>query len=266
MHFAGGKGLWAAVIVDEIERWRCPDIPLVEVGCGACNLTERWDKPVIAYDINPALISLWTACQNGWRPPSRDEITEELHAKYKTNPVDPSDPMTAFLMFGCSFRGVWRGGFARTYTRQEDGRPRTKNSIASSRVSTIRKAESISTGVRFVLGSYSDVHPVERQIVYVDPPYQGTAAEGIGGIRKALTPRFDHADFWKHAREWVRRKARVFVSEEHAPDDWIAYRSWNVKRSLGNSYDVDRNGPTKLEHLWVHRDSDMVTKVRRRRT
>lgn len=260
----GAKGAWAKKIVDAIEPWRPANLPLIEIGFGACNLTEHWTRPVIAIDANPALFHLWTQAQAGWRPPPREEITEELHAKYKTNPIDPTDPLTAFLLFGCSFRGVWRGGFSRPVTIQERGKLRTIDSVANSRKGFVRKAEAVSDGVEFRFGSYSDAKPHKGQVVYVDPPYEGTSADGIAKVRKALTPAFDHTDFWQHVRDWTAIGSRVFVSEEKAPSDFVRYRSWDVKRALGNSSDEMKRNHLRRESIWVHRDSDMVERVRRR--
>lgn len=263
MHFMGAKGTWAKKIVDAIEPWRLPNMPIVEIGYGACNLTEHWTRPVIAIDANPALFHLWTSAQAGWRPLPREEITEELHKKYKTNQVDPTDPLTAFLLFGCSFRGVWRGGFAHTVRLKEGNKFRTIDLVANSRRAFVRKAEAVTAGVEFRLGSYSDVQPSKGQVVYADIPYDGTCAEGIAKTRKALTPVFDHADFWEHVRMWTAIGARVFVSEETAPEDFIRYRSWDVKRALGNSSEEMKRNHLRHESIWVHRDSDMVARVRR---
>jgi hypothetical protein len=263
MHFMGAKGMWAKKIVAEIEPWRVSGSTLVEIGFGACNLTEHWQKPIIAVDANPVLHSLWTAAQSGWVPPPRNEINEELHLKYRKSPIDPKDPMTGFLLFGCSFRGVWRGGFANTVHLHDRGKPRTIDLVANSRKAFIRKAQNVAQGVEFVLGSYSDITPSSGQVVYADIPYKGTCADGIAETRKATVGPFDHANFWDHVRKWTAIGARVFVSEETAPDDFIRYRSWQVKRALGNSSAEMKKNYLRLESIWVHRDSDMVARVRR---
>lgn len=257
MIFMGGKGLWAKKIVAEIEPWRAPGDELIEVCCGAANLTEKWTKTVVAYDLNPALIAMWKATQAGWRPPPREQITAELHKKYKTSPIDPSDPMTAFLLFGCSFRGVWRGGFAHTSKIGD----RIFDYVSSQIKSLSRKAMNVSRGVEFVCGSYSDIRPKKGQVVYADPPYASTSHAGIAKSHKALTPQFDHSDFWNNVRQWNDCGALVFTSEESAPDDFIRFRSWNALRKLGNWSEVDRNGPSKLESIWVHRDSAMAAQA-----
>jgi site-specific DNA-adenine methylase len=256
MIFMGGKGRWAKKIVAEIEPWRTPGDTLIEVCCGAANLTEHWTKPVIAYDLNPALITMWKAAQAGWRPPLREDITPELHAMYKKNP-DPSDPLTAFLLFGCSFRGVWRGGFA----RNTEWEGRTLDFVSRSRRGMIRKADAVSVGVEFLVGSYSDASPRRDHVVYVDPPYVGRCAQGIADKTRSIVGPFDHVAFWKHVGEWSSQGTRVFVSEETAPSEWIRYRSWKPRRTLGNWSEVDRNGPRKLESIWVHRDSEMAAKA-----
>lgn len=263
MHFMGGKGAWAKKIVAEVEPWRISGMPLIEIGYGACNLTEHWTKPVVAVDANPVLFHLWTATQTGWIPPERDAITPELHERYKRSPIDVTDPLTGFLLFGCSFRGVWRGGFAHTVRLKEGDKFRTIDLVANSRRAFLRKAEAIAEGVEFALGSYSDVVPSVGQVVYADIPYEGTCADGIAKTRKATVGKFAHADFWEHVRRWTANGVRVFVSEETAPADFVRYRSWHVKRALGNSSEEMKRNHLRLESIWVHRDSDMVARVRR---
>lgn len=262
MLFMGGKGTWAKKIVAEIEPWRSPDDTLIEVCCGAANLTGLWTKNVVAIDLNPALIAMWKAGQRGWKPPPREKITKELFNEIRENP-DLNNPLTAFMLFGCSFRGQWAAGYANRHWHSANRR--FYDPVTTSINGLLRKFERTRHGVEFVCASYSYIKPLQNQVIYIDPPYFGTRQTGISGDKRSGVPRFDHDKFWQCARQWNEQSARVFVSEETAPNDFVRYRSWNAARSLGNWSEVDHNGSTKIESIWVHRDSEMVTKVRRHR-
>jgi len=154
------------------------------------------------------------------------------------------------LLFGCSFRGVWRGGFAHTSPKQDH--------VDCSRRALVKKIERVKNGTEFILASFADVAmPEPGRVVYADPPYGNTADRGIGEKGSLVAP-FDHAAFWTQMTTWSKAGVLVFVSEETAPDDWVRFRSWETKRTLGNHGTNYKNGPRKLESLWVHRDSKMA--------
>jgi len=255
MLFMGGKARWANKLAAELEVWRVPGEPILELCCGAGNVTAALAPPRVAVDANPALIGMWRAAQAGWLPPPRSEITKELYAEYKKKPLDFADPMTAFLLFGCSFRGVWRGGFAHTHTA-ENGRQ--SDFVDQSRRALVKKIERVKGGTEFVLASFADVAmPEPGRVVYADPPYGNTADRGIGEKGSLVAP-FDHAAFWTQMTTWSKSGVLVFVSEETAPDDWVRFRSWQTKRGLGNWSANAKTTMRKLESLWVHRDSKMA--------
>lgn len=88
--------------------------------------------------------------------------------------------------------------------------------------------------------TYEDYEFREGDVVYCDPPYQGTRAEYNKG--------FDHDKFW----EWVRtRNYPVYVSEYNAPDDFISvFKKEKVK--LGKGGNSAKNGKA-LEQIFIHR-------------
>ena len=250
MLFMGGKARWANKLAAELEAWRVPGEPILELCCGAGNVTAALAPPRVAVDANPALIGMWKAAQAGWLPPPRSEITKDIYAEYKKKPLDFADPMTVFLLFGCSFRGVWRGGFAHDGAKQDF--------VDCSRRALVKKIERVKDETEFVLASFADVAmPEPGRVVYADPPYAGTAERGIGAKGSLVAP-FNHAAFWTRMTAWSKAGVLVFVSEETAPDDWVRFRAWQTKRGLGNWSANAKTTMRKLESLWVHRDSKMA--------
>jgi site-specific DNA-adenine methylase len=253
MRYMGGKARWGHKIVEVIEPWRTPGDPVLEVFCGAANITRCWKPPVIAVDANPALITLWQACQKGWKPPPRWAISKELHAQYKANP-NPNDPLTAFLLFGCSFRGVWRGGF--THDTYSEATGVFHDYVAETTRHTLAKIPEIQH-VDFRCLDYRQIpRPWPGLVIYCDPPYLGTAKDGIGGRPGDLVPAFDHAEFWAYAEWWALNGALVFVSEEgrEMPRGWVPFKSWEMGRT------IDKGGSKRTENLFVHWSSPMARK------
>ena len=77
----------------------------------------------------------------------------------------------------------------------------------------------------------------EGDVVYCDPPYAGTGGYGR---------EFDHEAFW----QWCRtRDFPVYVSEYHAPEDFISVWS-KEKRRLFNHRVLSTNA---VEHLFLHK-------------
>lgn len=168
--------------------------------------------PTITSDANPALISLYQAVANGWDPP--EMVTEEQYKAGKALPV--SDPMKAFLGFGCSFGGKWFGGFARSKD-PKDGR--SKRGYASQcRNGLLEDVPAIvKAGGVIVQCNFLDMDPEDPEVaedardlvLYLDPPYESTTGYGAIGV-------FDHNRFWQRVRQWAAL-TDVFVSEYAAP-------------------------------------------------
>lgn len=149
-----------------------------------------------ASDANVALITMWKALQAGWIPP---EIVTEDEYRDTKNKRDENDPMTAFIGFGCSFAGKWYGGYARNKNGTNYARG-AKNSLRRKDVS----------GVTFSAHDFAAIRPSPNDVVYCDPPYQGTTGYGATG-------KFDWKRFWDWVADVSCRGVIVFVSEYIAP-------------------------------------------------
>jgi DNA adenine methylase len=215
VQYLGGKS--------KIAKWICAGINPVRRGravwdafCGGLSISAELAKagPTITSDANPALIALYQAVAAGWDPP--EFVTEE---QYKAGRALPdTDPMKAFLGFGCSFGGKWFGGFARSKD-PKDGRSK-KGYASQARNGLLRDVAALrDAGSIIVCCSFMALDPAEfdaeeiadaRDVVlYLDPPYHDTTSYGATG-------KFDHPLFYRRVAQWAEL-TEVFVSEYDLP-------------------------------------------------
>lgn len=233
MQYVGGKQKSgghriAAAIRRFAERVKTRSI--VEPMCGGLSVTYRLlGLDVEARDACMPLIALYRAMQQGWVPPA--EVDRETWERYKAAP-DGSDPMTAFVGFGCSRSGAWFSSFVADYKYTNRRVP----AAVAARDSLLRKLAACER-VTFVAGDYTDA-PV-RGVWYCDIPY----ADSLG--YPAVGP-FDHAYFWSHVAE-VSQHVPVLVSERVAPEGFVVVDEWSVQRRLNTPTNSRRD-----ERLFVH--------------
>ncbi len=231
MQYLGGKGRIAqniAMLIETRRRGR----EIVEPFCGALHITCTLSGTRSASDICKPLITLYQEMQAGWIPP--DVVTEEVYARYKAN-QDPSDPMTAFVGFGCSFGGKWFGGYARrgSDTSNKSRRDGYARGARNSLLTMMRYCQQ----VQFTCSSYEELNPLGK-LVYCDPPYEGTTGYDAADV-------FDSDKFWNKARAWSAHNL-VLVSEYNAPDDFECI--WSAVRT------AHMNNKEVRERVFVYRD------------
>jgi len=154
---------------------------------------------IIGCDYEECIISFWKGIQDGWEP---TPITNEKFKETKIN-GDESDPMYAYIAFGCSFRGMKWVKFC------EDGMGRAIRRIQKSNFKDTMK------DVFFMNNrSYID-HIPSGALIYCDPPYSNSCFNY--GAKNLL--RFDSVLFWETMRKWSEENI-VLISERNAPDDF----------------------------------------------
>ncbi len=219
MQYLGGKAGEGKRIAKECFSRLTPGSMFVDMFCGALNVIRHVpskselaagglvDVTRVAVDACGPLITMWKAAISGWVPPKT--VTHEEYNKIKENP-DPHDPMTAFVLFGCSFGGKWAGGYAKD-------RPQQRYAECASN-SVVKKAKDCA-GVILEHNTFQNKHPgcwPIGTVMYCDPPYSGTTGY------KAIAP-FDSGAFWHWASEHARRGVHVYVSESgslEGPAGW----------------------------------------------
>jgi DNA adenine methylase len=213
--------------------------------------------PVLSSDVNQALISLYSALENGWDPPSI--VTEE---EYKAGKALPdSDPMRAFIGFGCSFGGKWFGGYARSKD-PNDARSTGKRTYASQCRNSLLDDLALlkPAGWHVVHLNFLDIGPLDKIIdddptqicLYLDPPYAGTEAYGAVAA-------FDHNKFWARVLEWSEW-TDVFVSEYNCPLNLDPVLEFKHDLSVAGGVIKD----ARTERLY-HFHPEQFAKYRRRR-
>lgn len=206
MQYFGGKSRIATDIVDVIKA--DGHTQAVDMFCGGLSVSVAMAKAgftkIVAADGNLALIMMYKAYREGWRPPATLSEAEyrELQGKQ-----DPSDPMTAFAGFACSFAAKWFGGYARN-TRGDDYVKQATNGLAK-KFAILDRVPNL----EFNCLRFEDLDPGPSGLaVYADPPYDGTTAYG------GMFP-WDASQFWATANTWAVTNP-VYVSEYVAPFEW----------------------------------------------
>jgi DNA adenine methylase len=221
MQYLGGKKHLAKHIAAVLESRRSDGQRFVDVFCGSLAITAAMSDrgPRLANDGCAPLIRLYEAWRDGWRPPV---ITESVYQAVKTK-QDPTDPLTAFVGFGCSYGGKWFGGFARD---PEHGRD-----FAATAARSLDKL--VQSSVTLSCCDFSGVGVNAGDLVYGDSPYRGTTKYGY-------YRGFDYPAYLTQLNTWSR-SADVFVSEyETQSENWEQVAEWDVRKSRFKGRQVER--------------------------
>ena len=208
----------------------------IEPFCGMCGVFRHIPNLLPnrlkfkASDQHKSLILMWKALQNGWIPPKDCNISWYEKLKYSK----PS-PEKGFVGFGCSFGGVYFGGFLKTYGKPY---PNIHNTLE------IAKTVSI---VKFNQNTYLYYTPKNTKgyIIYCDPPYTNIKHSRyfIDDDSTMQISHFDSTEFWA----WCRTMSKyniVLISEYSAPKDF----------QIVHTFDSKRYGNTQNEHIFMYKN------------
>lgn len=193
MRYMGGK--------TRIAKYIAPIVleaggPIWEPFCGGLSVTVALGGKHIASDANPALISLYQAIQrDGWKLDHYEQNGMTKDEWIVARELPDSDPLKAFAGFGCSFGGVWFGGFARGAGRD----------FAQEAARNLKKQFTNLQQTQFSCELFGKRD--FRGTIYCDPPYRNTATyKGA--------PKFDHDKFVADVERYKNNGCTVFVSEQ----------------------------------------------------
>jgi len=232
MKYMGSKARFAKEILNVISSYvETKDKTLVEPFAGGMNFTSAakvYFKSRIANDVNPYLIAMWKALQEGWVPP--ESISKEFYLQCKVG--DCKDHERGYVGFNCSYSGKWFGGYA--------GVTQTKSGVRDYQKEAFKNVTEQLIDMQDVYLSckpYSEIDIPINSVVYCDPPYFGTTK---------YKDDFDHNAFWTWVRD-ISKSHLVFVSEYTAPEDFKCIWEKSAKSSLsangksgGNKESVER--------------------------
>lgn len=220
MQYLGGKADVGRRIAQVCSERLTPGSTFVDMFCGALNVIRHVPSSVplaagglvaghrVAIDACGPLIVMWRAALAGWVPPK--VVTANDYERIKQT-QDPHDPLTAFVLFGCSFGGKWCGGYAKD-------RPEQRYAECASN-GVVKKARDCA-GVRLEHNTFQGKHPgcwAPGTVLYCDPPYQATTGY------KAIEP-FNSGAFWHWAEQHARLGVHVFVSEGTLCEEPLGWR------------------------------------------
>jgi DNA adenine methylase len=182
----------------------------------------------VANDACEPLIALYRGWLQGWRPPSSVDETEYRRVKQC---ADLTDPLTAFVGFGCSFGGKYFGGYARDLKEGRDfvGTASRRLAVKLSRC----------VDVHFENCDFETLVIPDGALVYLDPPYRGTTPYGF-------FKSFDHDRFdaWALA---LSCRATVVRSEYVCPEPWREVASFDVRKSRFKGRQIEKLFQAKAE-------------------
>uniref|UniRef100_A0A6M3JZI5 site-specific DNA-methyltransferase (adenine-specific) n=1 Tax=viral metagenome TaxID=1070528 RepID=A0A6M3JZI5_9ZZZZ len=231
MQYLGGKAREAKEFARIIEGLREPNQVYIEPFVGGAWVLEQVSGTRYAYDINPYLIALYQAIQDGWQPP--DEVTVSEYNEIRAGKPCP-DYYRAFLGFGVSFGGKWFGGYAKN--------KRGDNYAARAKRGLLRLYSKLGD-VHFAVADYRTLNP-SGAIVYCDPPYKGCT-------KYDACADFDSLEFWETAKQWSKTNT-VVVSEYTAPTNWICIWERPKKVSVRATQTARGTQDNRIERLFLY--------------
>lgn len=230
MRYQGGKVKISTPIANIIATGG--GTSFVSLFCGGCAVEAKvapyFDR-VICNDKQPYLIALWQGVQNGYELP--DYVSKEQYYYVKDH-KDEDKVLTGLCGFPLSFGGAWWHGYARADTHRNYSM-NAKNTLTRD-MQTLKKAQ-------FTCLDYREVEIPGNSVIYADPPYAGTTGYG--------NEKFDSEAFWEYMRKLARQGHTVYISEEHAPDDFKCIWEKPLRRTLDRNKD---NNFWATEKLFIY--------------
>lgn len=184
----------------------------VDICCGGANIIKTINcENRIAIDKNPYLIALWKELQNpNFEFPSFPTRDDWDRCK---NGLETRDWYTGLVQI---FTSYLARGFGGGYNKQEKQ--------YWGRVHTVQKDLPYIKTIDFRHDDFNAMLEFKNALIYVDPPYEGTKQYDI-------SKNFPYINFWETIRQ-ASKNNWVFVSEQHAPVDFIPIWSLDTSRQL----------------------------------
>ncbi len=251
MKYMGGKYFLAKdisrVIKESVSDKKITEY--LEPFCGALSVLTHMneDYNCVASDYHPDLIQLWKEVQDGtFQMPKFMNEQEYLRIKELESP----SALKAFAGFGLSFGGKFFSGYANKYKNDK------KEDFLQEAINSLTRKHSKIQKVEFICKEYDKWNPVNK-IIYCDPPYQITKNPIKYRIDTKHYDEFDNTHFWEVMRKWSN-KNYVFISETHAPEDFVPIWHKESYRSASQSKKTRFKNESEnftVEKLFVHKDS-----------
>lgn len=225
MKYMGSKSRIAndivPIIQEEIDK---TGANYYEPFCGGCNIIDKINAKIrCASDNNKYLIAMWKHLTENPDDEYPKEISYEHYSDVRANKEKYPDWYVGYVGFLASYNGrFFDGGYAKTVISKTGV---TRNYYREAKDNIFRQLPHV-VGVKFACLDYSESKP-RNMVVYCDIPYFSTK-------QYSTSKDFDHEKFWQTMREWSKNNI-VFVSEEHAPDDFECVWQQEIIRTQDNT-------------------------------
>jgi DNA adenine methylase len=250
MKYLGGKHVIGKAIADFLSR-QCVNNNIntyLEPFCGSLGVFKHMVKKntykkYIASDIQEDLIQMWREIQDDSLV-LPNHITEEEYNRLRQ--TKSPNALKAVAGFGMSFGGKFFGGYAPKWTGKSG-----RNFLNEFRHSIekikpiIQNKNNNNNSVLFYNKSYLKWKP-KNMLIYCDPPYVNTEGYSNGEC--------NIDEFWNTMRKWSRNNC-VFISEEHAPKDFIVVWRQKKRRTLSKT-----KSNSIYEKIYTYRGNKMHTR------
>jgi site-specific DNA-adenine methylase len=193
-------------------------------------------------DANKNIKLMWKAIKTSNRCPS-NKCSREKFERLKRSRVHSAE--RGFYGVACSFGGAFFGAYANNCMSGQGSRSKLREAYNGLMK---LKPDMRGNNVHLCSGkSYTIFHPRDT-IVYCDPPY----ASSLGKLKSnnEHLNDFDIDHFWAVMRDWSKPSTGnlVFISEEHAPADFVPIWRTSVRRSVDHA-----SRKRSQEKLFIHR-------------
>ncbi len=199
---------------------------------GFCGVLKHFvndtDRELKACDINPDVINMWKALQDGWIPDGK--CNKEKYDRLKE---EKSTPERTFYGHVCSFGGVFFNSFINNGSRD----------YAEMGTRSIIKIAQQVERVQFKQSAYQKLRP-RNKLIYCDPPYENNQ------ISNKMFSSFDSEEFWEIMRKWSKCNI-VIISELSAPDDFECI--WKLSRPTMAAKNHSKTKQRHTEKLFIHK-------------
>lgn len=160
-------------------------------------LFENYNLKYLGGDRNSYIIKLWQKLQTGWKPPK--SCSREEYYNYKDK--NSASAKAIFCGFACAYRGDFRSSYF------------AKNNVENQAYDCQVTGKKIKSAI-LSTGDYTQFSDCYQNIMYCDPPYQGT--QNPYKIDAVKNKEFNYEEFTKWCMQMSEDNI-IFISEYTKP-------------------------------------------------
>ena len=198
----------------------------IEPFVGGANIIDKITGARIGADINPYLIAMYQALQNGWWP--KAHYTKDEYEVIKANP-DADKALSGYVSTQCTFSNIVWGPYVGG--RQWCESKGVYRDYQLENWKSLMRQVPFLKGIEFTCAPYYDLELPTQSLIYCDPPYSDSLDYKTD---------FDSERFWQWCRDKSAEGHTVFISEYKAPDDFTCVLEVPKQNQVNNKINIER--------------------------